>query len=133
MTPVDQFIGKLGLKYEDLTTAEREVYNQWNQTLDSKQLTVEGVRDFVRAIREQLEAKLSELKQESPNNWLGIAALFIPFYGLVKKWYADQERVAVQARLHNIILLEAFLIGPIRARRMLEKAMTEMINTRTKA
>jgi len=130
MTPVDQFIGKLGLKYEDLTTAEREVYAQWNQTLDSKQLTVDGVRGFVRSIREQLEARLSELKQESPSSWLGIFALFIPFYGLVKKWYADQERVSVQARLHNIILLEAFLIGPIRARKMLEKAMNEMINQR---
>lgn len=132
MTPVDAFIGKLGLKYEDLTQAERDVYLLWNQTLDSNQLTVDLVRDYVRSIRDSLESELSQFKQESPSSWLGILSLFVPFYGLIQKWYQDQQRIAIQARLRNIVLLEAFLIGPAKARKAIEKAMTSMINNRVK-
>ena len=132
MTPVDAFIGKLGLKYEDLTQAERDVYLLWNKTLDSNQLTVELVRDYVRSIRDALEQELAVYKQETPHSWIGVLSLFIPFYGLIQKWYQDQNRIGIQSRLRNIVLLEAFLIGPVKARKAVEQAMTSMLNNRMK-
>lgn len=125
MQALDKILDSVNLKYEDLTAAERDTLFQMLRVLDSNQLTVESAQLFIRQLRDDIERELA-LSKESPQTWMGILALFIPFYGLIKKWYGDQHRVFLEARLKNALLLEAFFIGPKKARQALEQAVSSL-------
>lgn len=123
----DDLLSKVGLKYEDLSAVERATLEQWLKVLDSNQLSTETVQSFVHQLRDGVESELSTIK-ETPQNWIGVLALFVPFYGLIKKWYQDQNRIYLEARLRNLVLIEAFLISPKKARQAVERAILGMAN-----
>lgn len=127
---IDEILQRLNLKFDDLTTAERETLIGWTQTLDSNQLTVEGVKQYVRSCREAVENELAGIK-ETPQSWTGILALFIPFLGLIKKWYQDQHKLGLEARIRNYVLIEAFLSTPDKARAALERAIAGIASNRS--
>lgn len=129
MGVIDDILNKVGLTYDQLTSVERETLGQWTQTLESKQLTVEFVRAFVRSMMDGVQQELATLR-ETPQNWVGVVALFIPFYGLLKKWYLDQHRIYLEARLRNLALLDAFLTGPEKAREAIDRAIAGIVTNR---
>lgn len=129
MALMDDILRKMDMKFEDLTSAERDTLLEWTSVLDSNQLNVEAVRRYVHSLRETVQNELATLK-EAPSNWVGILALFIPFYGLIKKWYADQYRISLEARLRNLTLLESFLVGPQKAREALDRAIAGIVTNR---
>lgn len=128
MSVIDDILKRVNLKYEDLTVAERDTLSRWVQVLDSNQLTVDTVIDYVRKMRSDVEDELNKIN-ETPNTWIGIFSLFVPFYGLIKKWYQDQYRVQLQARIRNLVMLESFLISPRKAREALNAAIAGMVSS----
>lgn len=127
---IDEILNKVGLQYEDLTSAERDTLLEWTKVLDSNQLDVDSVRQFVRSLKQSVEAELDKIRKETPQNWVSVFALFIPFYGLLKKWYMDEHKVYLEARLRNLILIESFLIGPKKAREALDRAIAGIVTNR---
>lgn len=129
MSLMEDVLGRVNLKYEDLTSAERDTLTKWLQVLDSNQLTPDSIIDFVRRIRGSLEDELAKTN-ETPQDWIGVLSLFIPFYGLIRKWYQDQNRVQLQARIKNMVLIETFLVSPKKAKEALNAAIAGMVASR---
>lgn len=127
---MDDILGKIGLKYEDLTYAERETLLQWTQVLDSNQLDVDAVKGFIHSMKQSVQVELEKYNQETPRSWVSLLALFIPFYGLIKKWYQDERKLGLEARLRNYMLIESFLIGPKKAREALDRAIAGIVSSR---
>lgn len=129
---IDEILQKIGIPYEDLTTAERETLMEWTKVLDSNQLDVGAVKQFVHQLKQSVQSELEKAKQETPATWLSALALFIPFYGLLKKWYQDEHKLYLEARLRNLMMIEAFLIGPKKAREALDRAIAGIVSNRKK-
>lgn len=122
---VDSLLKKRGLKFEDLEPEEQETLNTWLGALDRGQINIPVVREHVSKMRDSVAQSLSEL-DEVPNDWLTVVCFLIPLIGIIRKWYSDQHRVMLTARLRNYILLEAFLSSPEKAKRAIEKAIESM-------
>jgi hypothetical protein len=129
MSLMEDVLGRVNLRYEDLTSAERDTLTKWLQVLDSNQLTPDTIIDFVRRIRGSLEDELAK-SNETPQDWVGVISLFIPFYGLIRKWYQDQNRIQLQARIKNMVLIETFLVSPKKAKEALNAAIAGMVASR---
>ncbi len=111
---VDEILKKIrpDLSYSELKEDERVIIT--NMLLDSEksQLTPDKIRTYVTEMRLSIETELTKHLNDNPSLW---SFLF--------KWKDD---VFLKARLRNYILLEAMLLQPERARRMLESQITNM-------
>jgi len=124
---MNEVLQRVGLKYEDLTSAERDTLSQWSNAVQEKQLTVSQVKDHIRSMRGAVERELTE-ENIDPATWLNILTLIIPLYGLIKKWYQDKRTYSLQARLKNYMLLEAFLDTPEKTRQALDQAVAGLVS-----
>jgi len=132
MSLIDEVLQRVGLKYEDLTSSERDTLTMWSQALQNKRLTIEEIRSYIKSMRSGVEKELTE-EEVDPATWLNILTLIIPLYGLVKKWYQDKKTYSLQARLKNYMLLESFLDTPDRAKQALDQAVAGLVsNTKRK-
>lgn len=122
---VDKLLEKRGLKFEDLEPEEQETLNTWLNALNNNQINTNSVREYVAKMRDSVSRALTEL-DETPSNWLSILGLLIPLVGIIRKWYVDQKKLGLQARLRNYILLESFLTSPEKARAAIEKQISGM-------
>lgn len=86
-------------KHEDLTTAEKETLRQWTEALSQKTLTLEAVKDYVRALIESVERELAN-------------------YNLNKT-----QDLFLKARLKNYLMISDFLSGPDKARKYIEQSV----------
>lgn len=122
---VDKLLAKKGLKFEDLEPDEQETLNTWLNALNNNQINTANVREYVAKMRDSVASALTEI-DDIPNDWLSVLGLFIPIVGIIRKWYLDQRKVGLQARLRNYILLESFLTSPEKARAAIEKQIAGM-------
>lgn len=127
MSLIDEVLQRVGLKYDDLTSSERDTLTMWSQALQNKRLTIEEIRSYVKSMRSGVEKELTE-EEVDPATWLNILTLIIPLYGLVKKWYQDKKTYSLQARLKNYMLLESFLDTPDRAKQALDQAVAGLVS-----
>lgn len=95
---IDSLLESLGVKYEELTAAERETYNQWSKELAQTTVTIEKVHDYIKTLRDNIETELANYETEG------------------------KKDIYLKARLRNIMLLDAMLSAPELARKRL-KAM----------
>lgn len=100
---IDSILEKIGLKYEDLNTAERETLGSWMEALSKNQLTIEGVKGYIASMRDSVEQELTKTDHNSKQDLL------------------------LKARVRNYMLLEAFLSTPEKAKQALERAMAGMV------
>lgn len=107
MSIVDDILQKFDLKYEDLHPAERETLMGWLDQLDNNQLTLEQVRGFVHSLKESVEGELTQVGHNS------------------------KEDIFLKARLRNLMLLEAFMTSPEKARTAIERAIAGIVNNRS--
>lgn len=128
---VDEVLKKRGLTFDELTSDERETLFAWMNTINKNQITVVDVRNYVIKMRDSVAQALTEI-DETPHTWFGVLALLIPLVGIVRKWYLDQKKLGLEARLRNYILLEAMLSTPDRARAALEKQVAAMAAGKTR-
>jgi hypothetical protein len=101
---IDQILEKVGLKYEDLNTAERETLGTWMEALSRNKLTLEGVKTYVSSMRDSVEQELTKTDLNSKQDLL------------------------LKARLRNYMLLEAFLSTPEKAQQALERSMAGLVS-----
>lgn len=130
MGTIDSILNRFGLGFEELTSAERQTLSEWTRVLDSNQLDVDAVKRFVHSLKTTVQNELDIQRRSTPNTWVGVLCLFIPFYGLLKKWYQDENKLFLEARLRNLSLIEAFLIGPKSAKEAVERAIAGMVEAR---
>lgn len=122
---VDAILAKKGLKFEDLDREEQETLNTWMDAFNKSQVNIPSLREWIAKMRDSVATSLTEL-EESPTTWLSLLCFLIPLIGIIRKWYLDQRRVALTARLRNYILLEAMLSTPEKARAAIEKQISGM-------
>jgi DNA-binding protein H-NS len=92
----DKILEKLGLKYEDLTSEERTVLDSWVKRLESKQLTLQSIKEYLQAMKSAVEDKLTKTSLNS------------------------KQDLFLKARLRNYLLLDAFITSPEKARQAIE-------------
>ena len=97
-----------GIKYEELTIAEKETLKQWEQALVKNELTLQNVKDFLPKLIESVERELTDLK-EATSFWTFL-------FGWKKDFY-------LKARLRNYLMIQDFLSGPDRARKYVEQSI----------
>lgn len=99
MNIVDQWLEKKGLKFEELTVDERTTYTGMLEMLGKSELSLAKLKDYITAMRESVEQELTKTDHNS------------------------KQDLFLKARLRNYILLEGFLTGPERARKILEQQL----------
>lgn len=96
---MDNLLQKLGykLKYSELTPDEKETVHEWAEKLNKKGISITDVRDYVARMRGAVE---KELTVTGLNN---------------------KQDTFLKARLKNYMLLDDFLMGPIKAKEALKR------------
>lgn len=127
MGQVDDLLKRINptLTYDQLKPHERETLSEWVKVHETTQLDFKTVRKFLRTLRLGLVAELEKTRSTPPKDFLSLLSLFIPFYGIVKKWYHDENRLYMEARMQNLVLLEAFFFSKQRAQEALDKTLSE--------
>lgn len=113
MSFIDNILEKTGLKYEDLSSAERETLIQWTTMLDNNQLTVEKIRFFVKSLRDSIENELIDEPEF-------IRVLFFKVL--------NRKQILLKARLKNIILFDSLLTSPERAKKSMESQVASLVS-----
>ncbi|MHA1400142.1 MAG: hypothetical protein ACTSQE_07320 [Candidatus Heimdallarchaeaceae archaeon] len=94
---MDKMLSSMGLKYDDLSSDEKETYYQMLEVSEKKALSSEEMKNYIQVMIRSVEAELVDTKEKS------------------------RKSIFLKARLKNYILLESFLLGPDRAKKSLEK------------
>jgi len=103
---LDEILEKVGLKYEDLTTAERETLHEWIGALSKNELTLARVKEYIGAMRDSVEQELTKSDCNS------------------------KQDLFLKARLRNYMLLGAFLSTPEKAKKALDQALAGMVSAK---
>ena len=124
MGRLDEVLAKAGIDvpFERLTTVERERILSLLQASETDSLTIEKYQSHLYMLKMSLEQELTEIK-DTPQNWLSILVLLIPLYGVIKKWYQDQHKMALEGRLRNYILMYNLFANKKAARNQLESEL----------
>jgi hypothetical protein len=102
MDIIDKITEVTGLGFEDLKGAERETVMNWINAIDSREISLDGVRTFINGMRVAVDTELA-------------------VDNLSKK-----RDLYLKARLKNLIALEAYLEGPEKAKRALELYLNKL-------
>jgi hypothetical protein len=102
---IDKILERFGLKYEDLNAVEKETLNNWLNALSQNNLTIEKIREYIKAMKESVERELTKTDHNT------------------------KQDIFLKARLRNYILLEDLLSSPERAKKSIE-AMLEVAKNR---
>ena len=115
----DELLKQFDLTDEDLDTpghsGERDQLIAWINDLQQNQLTVEKVLEYIVKMRDSIEKDLAK-ERNTQYDFLSMLCFFIPIVGIIRKWYQDQRKLELEARLQNYLLLEAFLSSPEKAK-----------------
>lgn len=109
---IDNLLEKIGVKYEDLSSEEKETYKKWLSVLDTKPLTIEDVKFYLEQAKNNVSMELADCDEFDR---------FGPF-----KW-VSRKHVGLKARLKNYLLLEAFLQSKEKAKNSLEKSLEQRL------
>ena len=90
------------LEYDKLTEEERSTLLTMSETLQKGELTVTSFKDFVQQMKYSVENELTK-PDLNPN-----------------------QDLYLKARLRNLMLIEAFLLSPERAKQAVERAIDTM-------
>lgn len=105
---IDEILEKFNLKYDNLNPVERETLNSWMSAITNSQVTVEGIRGFIKTMKASVEKELSEQPE--------YISLFI-------FKVRNDKNILLKARLRNYLLIEGFLSSPQEAQKQLEQAI----------
>lgn len=115
----------------ELQPDELQTLLSWTDQLGEKEVTIQDVRSHISQMKEYVETELTA-KKELPNRWLHLLSYFLPFVGLIEKWYQDQYELGLKARLRNYMLLEAFLATPERRKKAVEAQIERLASNAQK-
>jgi len=104
MSLVDKVLEKVGLKYDDLNSLEREQLNTWQEALSKNQISVESVKNYISSMRDSVEEELCKTDN------------------------GTKQDIFLKARLRNYKLIEAFLTKPEKAQEALDRAVAGLVS-----
>jgi hypothetical protein len=99
---MDEYLKNKGLKYEDLSSEERDSLTEMVNAFQQSVLTVEKVRNYVTSMKEAVEEELTKMGHEV------------------------KQDIYLKARLRNLLLLEACLSTPEKAKKKLDLALSNL-------
>lgn len=102
----DEILEKIGIKYEDLNSIEKETLHTWMDVLNQNKLTLEGVRTYIASMKDSVEQELTKTGHDS------------------------KQDLFLKARLRNYLLIEAFLSTPEKAKAALDRALAGIVSSR---
>ena len=105
---IDQVLEKYNLKYSDLNAVERETLGGWLDSLQKGTVSVEKIRDYIKAMRDSVELDLSKVS------------------------HGCKQDIFLKARVRNYLLLEAFLISPEKAKQAIERSIASLSKNASK-
>jgi hypothetical protein len=105
MSVFEDVLQRIGLKYEDLTMAEKDTLLGWMDSLKKSQVNLESVRKYLSSMRDAVEDELT------------------------KTGHNSKQDLFLKARLRNYLLLEAFLSSPEKAEEALNRAISGLVPT----
>jgi len=97
---IDELLKKYNLKYEELTPDERSTFSVMLDAIQQSALTVEKIKDFISSMKYAVEQEIVK----TPAN--------------------TKQDFFLKARLKNYMLLEAFLMSPVKAKKALEQSLS---------
>ena len=100
---IDELLERVGLKYEDLSSVEKETLNTWMEALEKGQLNLEKIKEYVVSMKEAVEQELT------------------------KADLGSKQDLFLKARIRNYMLLDAFLSTPERAKQQIENSISGMV------
>jgi hypothetical protein len=122
----DDILSKFGINWEDLDKpgfeGERETLESWLKALETNQLTLENVKDYIKSLRENAELELTK-HYNTPSTWISFLSLICPLIAIIRKWYIDKAQLEVKARLRSYLLIENFLSTPEKAKKAIERQL----------
>jgi hypothetical protein len=93
----EQILEAFGIKdYDDLTSVEKETLNKWVEQVEKTAITIEDVKRGVIAMREGVESELANYPKR------------------------DRKDLYLKARLRNLVVIEAILLRPDKAKAALD-------------
>jgi len=106
-----KILDTLKVKIEDLNSAERETLQGWIDAVDKSELTIQKLTEIMQSLIEAVEREI--VGYEVPN---GISALI----------FRKKRRIHLDARLKCYLTMREMLMGPDRAKKALEQAITNL-------
>ena len=103
---IDELLERVGLKYEDLSTIEKETLNTWMEALQKGQVSLEKVKDYITTMKEAVESELS------------------------RSDLGSKQDLFLKARLRNYMLLDGFLSTPEKAKQQIENSISGIVGKR---
>lgn len=97
---LDRILEKFNVKYEDISSDERETLNTWVEAIQKSKLTPQKVREFIVTMREAVERELTKTDHNT------------------------KQDIFLKARLRNYLVIEGFLTSPEKAEQQLELAIS---------
>jgi len=99
---ISELLATYNIKYDDLNIAEKETLENWIKELESREITLEDVKQHIREMISGVEMELSECDLN------------------------QKKDIFLKARLRNYLLLLAFLESPANAKQALEKQLKNL-------
>ena len=119
------------IESEELDYAEIPGYMELAKAAQQNVLTVEKVHSLIKQLKNEVEKELTDIK-ETPQTWISFLAFCIPVYGLIRKWYEDQRKLYLQARLKNLTMITAIFTNADSVQKKLEEQMANLRQTTQK-
>lgn len=110
---IDDLEEKYGVKIDEMTEDEKATFFKMLDDVKVSVLTPEKMRDYITALREAVER---DLVKEPEFNYIFIFRV------------PNRNQIMLKARLYNYLLLEAFLMSPIKAQQQLNEALKNYKN-----
>jgi hypothetical protein len=108
---LDQVLEKLNLNFDDLNAVERETLLNWMSALQAKTLSVDSIKEHVQQMTDSVQAELAGFT-EPKTIWEFL--------------FSKRKDIYRRARLRNYLLLLAFLTGPEKAQKAIERSLTNI-------
>jgi hypothetical protein len=105
---IEEILSKSGLKIEDLNAAERQTLFDKVQSMATKVLTVEDIKETITQMKDSVEAELAGYS-EPKTVWDFL--------------FSKRKDIYRRARLRNNMLLLAYLSGPEKAKKAIEQSL----------
>jgi hypothetical protein len=108
---LQQVLDKLNLNFEDLNAIERQTLLDWMTALQAKTLSVDSIKEHVQQMKDSVEAELAGYT-EPKTVWEFL--------------FSKRKDIYRRARLRNYLPLLAFLTGPEKAQKAIERSLTNI-------
>ena len=96
----DELLEKYNLKYDDLSSEERETIHSWISRLQEGQVSIEKIKEYIWGMKSTVENELTGVSHNC------------------------KQDIFLKARLRNYMLLEALLSTPEKAKAQLERMVS---------